>query len=381
MFSSSRSAVALVALLMFAALGLVVTPAPAAPRAGESLDDARAAYEAAQARATEAAGRHEAAVSRFYELEGEIGALEDQLAATEARAEELRVVARERAVEAYTGGRVDLAGTLETEDVLDVARMTTLLDQLKAEDDDKLELLRALDEDLARKREDLDALRAEQEEAVAALEEEQAAIEAEAADAQTRYAELEEQERRERERQERERRAAEAARAAAEERASREAANTSTSTTAATSPTAAPAAPAPASSGGSPGGTFNIVCPVPGSSFVDSWGAARSTGGHQGVDMMAGIGTPNYAVVSGTASPRSMGIGGYGVALAGDDGNLYYYIHGSPGTGVSGHVSQGQFVMSGGDSGNAAGAPHTHFEIHPGHGPAINPYPHVAAVC
>lgn len=97
--------------------------------------------------------------------------------------------------------------------------------------------------------------------------------------------------------------------------------------------------------------------------------------------MLAPIGTPNYAVVSGTVTPQNFGIGGYGVALSGDDGNLYYYIHMSPGTGVSGHVSQGQFVGSGGDSGNAAGTPHTHFEIHPGHGSATNPYPHVAAVC
>ncbi len=377
MFSNLRAGIALLAVSTLAAPAVFALPAAAGTRAGESLDDARGAYEAAQARATEAAGRHEAALSRYYELDNEIGALEQQVAATEARAEELRVVARERAVEAYTGGRVDLVDSLAADDVLDVARKTTLLDQVKAKDDDKLELLKTLDEDLSRKRKELDDLRAEQEDAVAELDEEQAALAAEAERAQARYSELEEQER-----QERERRAAEAAAREEAERASREAADSSTSSTSAPSTTSGsgPASPAP-SSGGSPGGTFNLVCPVPGSSFVDSWGAPRSTGGHQGVDMMAPIGTPNYAVVSGTATPRDMGIGGYGVALSGDDGNLYYYIHGSPGTGVSGHVSQGQFIMSGGDSGNAAGTPHTHFEIHPKHGPAISPYPHVAAVC
>ena len=74
------------------------------------------------------------------------------------------------------------------------------------------------------------------------------------------------------------------------------------------------------------GGGFQ--CPVPGSSFGDSFGAPRSGGRrHQGVDMMAGYGTPIYAVVSGSVSHSTSGLGGNQIWLAGSDGNKYFYAH------------------------------------------------------
>ena len=128
----------------------------------------------------------------------------------------------------------------------------------------------------------------------------------------------------------------------------------------------------------------NRVCPVRGAvSFVDSWGAPRSGGrSHQGVDMMSARGTPNVAIVSGTITQKVGSLAGNGVYLSGDDGNSYWYFHLDRYEGGPRHVAQGEVVGYTGSSGNAdGGATHTHFEYHPGHGGAANPYPIVRAVC
>ena len=124
-----------------------------------------------------------------------------------------------------------------------------------------------------------------------------------------------------------------------------------------------------------------MACPVPGASFVDTWGAARSGGrSHQGVDMMAGQGVPTLAPVSGTVEFHESGSGGLAWYVHGDDGNRYYGAHLS-GYGTGGHVAAGTVIGYVGDTGNARGTPHLHFEVHPGGGAAVNPYPSVAAAC
>ncbi len=127
-----------------------------------------------------------------------------------------------------------------------------------------------------------------------------------------------------------------------------------------------------------------IVCPVAGPvSFVDSWGAARSGGrGHTGTDMMAGYGTPTVAPVSGTVEHRGSDLGGLSWYLHGDDGNTYFGTHlsGYENEGV-GWVAAGTVIGYVGDSGNAAGTPHLHFELQPGGGSPVNSYPLVAAAC
>ena len=136
-------------------------------------------------------------------------------------------------------------------------------------------------------------------------------------------------------------------------------------------------APVVRSSGG-------MACPVGGAtSFIDSWGYPRSGGrSHQGVDMMASYGTPIVAITDGTITLSDYGdSAGYWQILSGDDGHQYWYMHNERNIVNGGRVSAGQQIATVGDSGNAAGTPHLHFEYHPGGGSATNPYPLVASLC
>ena len=124
-----------------------------------------------------------------------------------------------------------------------------------------------------------------------------------------------------------------------------------------------------------------IMCPVQGASaYGDTWGAPRSGGRwHQGVDMLAPTGTPLVAVVSGVVLQKRNTLGGVTISLQGDNGNRYYYAHLSTYEGVNGPVTQGQVIGYVGDSGNAEGIPHLHFEIHPNGGVPVNPTASVRA--
>lgn len=123
-----------------------------------------------------------------------------------------------------------------------------------------------------------------------------------------------------------------------------------------------------------------LACPMPGSAYGDTWGASRSGGRrHEGVDMLAPSGNPIYAVTSGYATFKGTRLGGNSVSLSGDDGTRYFYAHLSGFEGSSRRVAQGEVIGYNGDTGNARGVPHLHFEVHPGGGSAINPTPTVRA--
>jgi murein DD-endopeptidase MepM/ murein hydrolase activator NlpD len=172
--------------------------------------------------------------------------------------------------------------------------------------------------------------------------------------------------------------------------------------TATTPSTAAPATAAP--SGGASGGTSggrtgsdgsgsqpsgattpggyldNIVCPISGSAYSDTYGAPRSGGrSHQGVDMLAPHGVPIVAVTNGSVSFSNNSLGGLAAWLRGDNGTSYYYAHMSSFAGSSRRVSAGEVIAYNGSTGNANGVPHLHFEVRPGGGLAINPTPTVRA--
>jgi murein DD-endopeptidase MepM/ murein hydrolase activator NlpD len=97
--------------------------------------------------------------------------------------------------------------------------------------------------------------------------------------------------------------------------------------------------------------------------------------------MIGQRGIPVLAVVDGTAEPKSNVLGGTTIWFSGVDGNKYYYAHLDK-YGQLGSVKAGTVIGFLGQTGNAQfSIPHLHFEVHPGGGPAVNPYPTVAAHC
>ncbi len=126
------------------------------------------------------------------------------------------------------------------------------------------------------------------------------------------------------------------------------------------------------------------VCPTGTAavSFSDTWGAPRSGGRrHEGVDLIGTRGTPVLAVVDGVAVGNENALGGTTISLTGTDGNRYYYAH-LDGYVTLGSVTAGTAIGILGQTGDAIySVPHLHFEIHPGGGPAVDPYPTTRAHC
>lgn len=138
-----------------------------------------------------------------------------------------------------------------------------------------------------------------------------------------------------------------------------------------------------------------LVCPVPGSSFIDDWHFPRSGGRlHEGNDLFADAGTPILAVAEGTISRvnrtdrwrpgASTGLGGKTVSLTDADGVRWYFAHLDH---VDDAIVNGATVAAGeplgtvGTTGNARGTPpHLHLGRYVD-GEATNPYPLIREAC
>ena len=119
--------------------------------------------------------------------------------------------------------------------------------------------------------------------------------------------------------------------------------------------------------------------------YSDDWGAARqNTGRHQGNDIFAPAGTPVLAVTDGVL--RRVGtarVPGNRLYLYSKSGDYYFYGHLSSFESAAregARVKAGQVLGFVGSTGDAEPTPpHVHFEVHPGGGGPVNPYPFLRA--
>ncbi len=129
----------------------------------------------------------------------------------------------------------------------------------------------------------------------------------------------------------------------------------------------------------------SYVFPVAGPArFSDDWLAPRAGGrSHEGIDIFAAAGTPVVAVADGSLyNVGYNGLGGWRLWLRDGNGTTYYFAHltsYAPAAREGASVSRGTVVGYVGNSGDAqGGSPHLHFEIHPGGGGPVPPYPIVS---
>ncbi|MEY2463277.1 MAG: hypothetical protein QOH64_1415, partial [Acidimicrobiaceae bacterium] len=128
------------------------------------------------------------------------------------------------------------------------------------------------------------------------------------------------------------------------------------------------------------GFVFPVAAPY---TFSEGFGDPRLPGTpdahfHVGCDVAAAEGTKLFAAERGViTSMLGGGLGGTGLFLKGESGTSYYYAHLSAyadGLHTGQVVDAGDLVGFVGHTGDAFG-PHLHFEVHPGGGAPIDPYP------
>jgi hypothetical protein len=142
----------------------------------------------------------------------------------------------------------------------------------------------------------------------------------------------------------------------------------------------------------------HLIFPVVGKvAYIDDFGAPRPGGPHQGNDIIAEKKSPAVAAEAGKVKYwTTSAAAGCMLYLYGESGTTYLYIHlnndltmknDNRGKCVKGtaymvkngaRVAAGQQIAYVGDSGDADGRnSHLHFEVHPGGGKAVSPYPYL----
>jgi Peptidase family M23 len=151
------------------------------------------------------------------------------------------------------------------------------------------------------------------------------------------------------------------------------------------------ASPAAGTSNGVPRIVFPLVAKT---LWWDSYGDPRPNGMHTGIDIEAPWRAPVVAVEPGRVEYGESSLGGCMLYLHGRSGTTYMYIHlNNDVTARSDNrgrchetayavpngakVAVGEQVAWNGDSGDAEGNPHLHFEVHPNGGSPSNPYLHL----
>ena len=130
-----------------------------------------------------------------------------------------------------------------------------------------------------------------------------------------------------------------------------------------------------------------FVFPVYGKhNYGDTWGAFRAdTGFHEGNDIFAEAGTPVVAVCDGTLNRVGTKVisGNRLWVKCSKAGDSFFYAHLSAyatETRSGLKVKAGQVIGFVGSTGDAEQTPpHLHFEVHPGNGAAVDPYPFLRA--
>ena len=139
-----------------------------------------------------------------------------------------------------------------------------------------------------------------------------------------------------------------------------------------------------------------IVFPVIGDVwYMNDFGAPRGQGSHEANDIVADWKAPVVAAGSGKVRLWSQSFrAGCMIYLHGESGTTYLYIHlnndltkrrdnrggcadgisWAPGLKDGQQVTAGQMIGYNGDSGDAEGIYHLHFEMHPNDGAAVSPF-------